>query len=70
MCATCGCGVDLSSTEEVAGGKLHGARVHGQERGIVMARRVASFVAGGTQIDTMEGGGCVLSGIHPADGGG
>lgn len=37
-------------------GKLHGAGGHGQERWIVMAAKVAGFVAGGTRIDRAETG--------------
>ncbi len=37
-----------------AGGKLHGAGGHGQERGIVMALTVAGLVAGGTRVERSE----------------
>lgn len=40
---------------EIAGGKLHGAAVHGyHDHRIVMALAVAGFVAGDTRIDTAE----------------
>ncbi len=40
---------------EIAGGKLHGAEVHGyDDHRIVMALAVAGFVAGKTKIDTAE----------------